>query len=126
MSDYIIHYAPAPFGEIIPTDQCKHDPAGHLMCLGLRIESKGKSKRQQIVMDGQFCMKCGAGDHVCAENWIDLWWFAREELKGKCPQFDIRLTELAEAAYGDFSTFMNATVALTNERQATAIGMASR
>lgn len=124
MSTYTVHYHPLAYGDITPAAECKHDPAGHRIDLGIRIDRVGRKRK--INRDGWFCMKCGTGTHVEADSYIDLWWIAKRELSGKCMEFDVRMMQLAEDRYGDFHDFMQATVMQDAERQAAMIGWASR
>jgi len=111
MSEYTVIYSPPAYGDVISQSECRHDPAGHMMPLGLRIEPLGKKKDRPhgIILDGQFCMKCGWCWHVDtdatsadapARPGSDDWWgilsIASDEFGDKCWQFSCRLAVLAE------------------------------
>ena len=108
---YTVHYHPPAYGDVIPQRECRHDPAGHRMELGLQIlpvNPKRPNGRRYIAIDGQFCMKCGWCWHVDvtgsrnvpdepgSADWWDIYQIAREEFGGKCWQFASRLSQLGE------------------------------
>lgn len=112
MADFTVIYHPPAYGEIIPQAECKHDPAGHMMVLGLSVEpvnAKRPKGRHHIVIDGQFCMKCGWCWHCDTDasnaktpaepgsaDWWDIWQIAKAEFGDKCWQFACRLSQLSE------------------------------
>lgn len=111
-SAYTIIYSPPAYGEVIAQSECRHDPAGHRMELGLTVEPANPKKpngRRVVIIRGQFCMKCGWCWHVetaassaktparpGSSDWWSIWEIAKAEFGDKCWQFACRLSVLAE------------------------------
>lgn len=93
-------YDPPAFGEIIPAESCRHNPAGHLFSLGVRLVDAHRGS-SGIVMDGWICLKCGSGAHSQADDWWDLWCEAVTELAPKSWKLQTQLELLAMAALDD-------------------------
>jgi len=93
-------YDPPAFGDIIPVEECRHNPAGHLFQLGLQIVDAPRG-RGGIQTDGWICLKCGSGSHNHADDWWDLWCEAVVELGPKSWKLQVRLEQLAMAAVDD-------------------------